>query len=208
MNKYKIVCIVLAVGLLAALARIVAGSGEPATDTRGNAALRNILSRKSVRSYTDRDVTAEQIDTLLRAAMAAPTGRDVRPWRFVVVDRRSVLDSLHDRLPKAAMLAEAKAAIVVCADSTAKAADGQPTRNWALDCAAATENLLLAAEAMGLGAVWTGVYPYEERMAAVKAVLHLPDSIVPLNVVPIGYPKGKTQPKDKYNPGQIHYNRW
>lgn len=77
-----------------------------------------------------------------------------------------------------------------------------------MDCSAATENLLLAAEAMGLGAVWTGVYPYEERLEAVKKAFNLPENIIPLNMVPIGYPKGEQHPKDKYKPDNIHYNGW
>ena len=86
--------------------------------------------------------------------------------------------------------------------------DGKPSTNWAFDCSAATENLLLQAEAMGLGAVWTAAYPYDERVAAVKVALNLPDNIIPLNVIPIGYPKGNPQPKDKYNADNIHYNLW
>ena len=208
MNRYKIVSLVLAVALLAALARLVVGFEQTAPAAGGNAVYENILARKSVRSYTDRPVGRPQLDTLLHAAMAAPSGRDMRPWKFVVVDRRDVLDTLHAHLPKAAMLAEAQAAIVVCGDLTIKDDQGQPSRNWPLDCAAATQNLLLAAESMGLGAVWTGVWPYDDRIAAVRAALQLPDSIVPLNVVPIGYPKGDTRPKEKYNPHNIHYNRW
>ena len=107
MNRYKIVSLVLAVALLAALARLVVGFEQTAPTSGGNAVYENILSRKSVRSYTERPVGRPQLDTLLHAAMAAPTGRNMRPWKFVVVDRRDVLDSLHARLPKAAMLADA-----------------------------------------------------------------------------------------------------
>lgn len=208
MNKYKIVSLVLAVALLAALARIaVAPTSAPVAATN-SPVLENIFARKSVRSYLDRPVSREQLDTLLRAAMAAPSGRDMRPWRFVVIDDEAAMKALADSLPYAKMLDEAKAAIVVCGDLRVKDDNGRSSRNWPLDCSAATENLLLAAESMGLGAVWTGVYPYEERVAAVKSALALPDSVIPLNLIPIGYPKGTTQPKDKYAPENIHYNRW
>lgn len=208
MNKYKIVSAVLSVALLAALARLAAGTASRPAEAAASPVLENIFARKSVRSYLDRPVSREQLDTLVRAAMAAPSGRDMRPWRFVVVDDARAMQALAARLPYAKMLGEAKAAIVVCGSLGVTDDRGNPSRNWPLDCAAATENLLLAAEAMGLGAVWTGVYPYEERVAAVQSALALPDSIVPLNVIPIGYPKGDPQPKDKYRAENVHYNRW
>jgi nitroreductase len=118
------------------------------------------------------------------------------------------MDSLAQRLPYAKMLTEAAAAIIVCGDLSVLSKEGKPSTNWTFDCSAATENLLLMAEAMGLGAVWTGVHPYEDRLSVVKAALGLPEHIVPLNVVPIGYPKGTPQPKDKFDAANIHYNRW
>ena len=140
--------------------------------------------------------------------MAAPTGRDMRPWKFIIVDDHVTMQSLANQLPYAKMLAEAPAAIVVCGDLSVVDKEGKPSTNWPFDCSAATENLLLQAEAMGLGAVWTAAYPYEERMAVVKSAFHLPDHIVPFNVIPIGHPKGEPQPKDKYNKDNIHYNGW
>lgn len=210
MNKYKIVSLVLAIALIAALVQLVYNTkvAAPVADTSRNAVLENIFARKSVRSYTDQPVSREQLDTLLRAAMAAPSGRDMRPWKFIIVDEQALIDTLAVYLPKAKMLEEAQAAIVVCGDSSVVDSDGNPSRNWPFDCSAATENLLLAAESMGLGAVWTGVYPYPERVSAVKTALNLPDYIVPLNVIPIGYPKGEQMTKDKYNADNIHYNGW
>ncbi len=214
MNKYKIVSLVLVIALLATMAHLVAShkqASEAATNGSSNASevvMHNILSRKSVRSYTDRAVSREQLDTLVRAAMAAPTGKDMRPWKFIVVDNKATIDSLAPLLPYAKMLKEAQAAIVVCGDLSVTDDEGKPSTNWAFDCSAATENLLLQAEAMGLGAVWTGVYPYEDRLDVVKKAFRLPAHIVPLCVVPIGYPKGDPQPKDKYNKDNIHYNQW
>lgn len=212
MNKYKIVSLLLGFALLATLARLVyVSQGEqaaPASESKSATVLENILNRKSVRSYTDRAVSREQLDTLLRAAMAAPTGRDMRPWKFVVVDDKETLAKLAEALPRHKMLPEAQAAIAICGDLSVTDDKGNPSTNWTFDCSAATENLLLMAEAMGLGAVWTGVHPYEERLAAVREVLGLPEEIVPLNLIPIGYPKGHPQPKDKYNAENVHFNGW
>lgn len=208
MNRYKIVSAVLAVALLASLARLAVRMNEAPEVDKKAVVLENIFARKSVRSYTDQPVSREQLDTLVRAAMAAPSGRDMRPWKFVVVDDAAVMDSLSRQLPYAKMLQEAAAAIVVCGDMSIVDKSGNPSVNWQFDCSAATQNLLLAAEAMGLGAVWTGVHPYEDRLAAVKRALILPDYIIPLNVIPIGYPKGEALPKDKYAAENIHYNGW
>ena len=209
MNKYKIVSIVLSVALLVHIVRLawvfVAPSSGDGVSSASQTVLHNILQRKSVRAYTDRAVSHEQLDTLIRAAMAAPTGRDMRPWHFIVLEGRHQLSPLVEQLPYAKMLAEAQAAVVVCGDMSVTDKEGNPSRNWTFDCSAATENLLLQAEAMGLGAVWTGVYPYDERLEAVKQALHLPDHLIPLNVIPIGYPKGDPQPKDKYDPAKVEY---
>lgn len=209
MNKYKIVSIVLSVALLVHIVRLawvfVAPSSGDGVSSASQTVLHNILQRKSVRAYTDRAVSHEQLDTLIRAAMAAPTGRDMRPWHFIVLEGRQQLSPLAEQLPYAKMLAEAQAAVVVCGDMSVTDKEGNPSRNWTFDCSAATENLLLQAEAMGLGAVWTGVYPYDERLEAVKQALHLPDHLIPLNVIPIGYPKGDPQPKDKYDPTKVEY---
>lgn len=212
MNKYKIISIVLTVALLATMARLLTVTHNqteaPSSGTTAQVVMANILQRKSVRSYTNAPVSREQIDTLLRAAMAAPTGKDMRPWKFVVVNDPEAMKSLAAELPKAKMLQEAPIAIAVCGDLSVTDKDGKSSTNWTFDCSAATENLLLAAEAMGLGAVWTGVYPYDERLEAVKRALNLPDHIIPLALIPVGHPKGDPQPKDKYDAANIHFNQW
>ncbi len=172
-----------------------------------NMAIENILARKSVRAFTPKPVEKEKVDLLLKAAMAAPTAVNKQPWAFVVVDDRNVLDQLAAELPYAKMTAQAPLAIVVCGDLS-KALNGETDRYWMLDCSAASENLLLAAESMRLGAVWTAVYPESDRMAKVRAVLSLPDYIVPLNLIPLGYPQHQEEAKDKFNTENIHYNKW
>ena len=164
-------------------------------------AIQNLMSRKSVRNYLEKPVEEEKVQILLKAGMAAPTGKDVRPWEFVVVTERSLLDAMAEALPYAKMLKQAPLAIVVCGDTT-------KSSYWYLDCSAATENILLAAEALQLGAVWTAAYPYEDRMAVVKREIRLPDHILPLCVVPVGYPAIPHSPKEKYDEMKIHKNQW
>lgn len=168
--------------------------------------LKTIYSRKSVRSFTKQEVSIELLEELARAGMAAPSARNLQPWAFVIVTDRSTLDTLAERLPYAKMLYEAPAAIAVCGDLS-KAGDS-PEGYWVQDCSAATQNILLAAESMGLGAVWTGVYPRPDRVAIVKNVLGLPDNVLPLNVIPIGYPNGEHRPKEKFKPENIHWQHW
>lgn len=172
-----------------------------------NPVLQNILNRKSVRHFSDDKVTKEQIEILLRAAMAAPSAKNVQPWAFVVVTERETLDLLADKLPYAKMLFRANAAIVVCGVPH-KAGDGTPAGYWVQDCSAATQNILLAAEAIGLGAVWTGVYPRPERVTVVADALNLPEDVIPLNVIPIGVPDGQEKPKDKYKAENVIWNKW
>lgn len=205
MNKYKIVSFVLAFALLATLIVVVKQSQAPASDPLA-IVLDNIHSRRSVRAYTQREVTPGTLDTLMRAAMAAPSAVDRRPWRFVVVRDAALLDSMGAKLPYAGMVGGAPVAVVICGQLAKNVAPEE--QSWMLDCSAATENLLLAAQAMGLGAVWTGVYPYADRVAVVSRLLDLPPDVIPLNVIPIGYPAEDPAPKQKYDRQNIHEGRW
>jgi nitroreductase len=164
-----------------------------------------IHQRKSVRQYLEHPIPAEKIETMLRAAMAAPTARNIQPWQFYVITNREVLDQLAEELPFAKMLAQAPMAIVVAGDTKKGNPNEEQVHNWTLDCAAATQNLLLAAEALGLGAVWTGVYPYKARIEAVSNALELPSYIIPLNIIPIGYPLLEDLPKDKWDPEKVKW---
>jgi nitroreductase len=165
-----------------------------------------IHSRKSVRNFTGQTVSRALLDKIVRAGMAAPSAVNRQPWSFVVVTDRKMLDMLNDELPYAKMLGKAGAAIVVCAIPD-KAYDG--SREFAvIDSTLAGENILLAAEALGLGAVWTAAYPYEDRMGVVRKILGIPGNIIPLNVIPIGYSAGTDKPKNKYKPENVHWERW
>ncbi len=164
-------------------------------------AIENILGRKSVRKYLPKPIEKEKVETLLKAGMAAPSGKDVRPWELIVIDQREVLDSMAAALPYAKMLKEAPMAIVVCGDTTKSA-------YWYVDCSAVAQNILLAAEALELGAVWTATYPYPDRMEVVKRYTEIPEEIQSLCVIPVGYPAMPHSPKDKWNPAKVHYNKW
>ena len=194
--KWKYSFIVLLSALVACNGTETKESGD------SNQTLETIFNRKSVRKYTERPVEKEKLETLVRAGMAAPSSRDRRPWEFVIVTDRDLLDKMGDGLPLARMLKETKQAIIVCGD-TVKSGNA-----WQLDCSAAAQNILLAAESMGLGAVWTAAYPYPERIKIIRDALQLPEHILPLTVIPLGYPTGSEKPKDKYNTKQIHYNGW
>ncbi len=166
-----------------------------------------IHERRSVRHYTTAPVLPAQLDTLVRAGMAAPSAGNAQPWAFVVVTEQKRLEGLANGLPFGKMLAKAGAAVIVCGVN-AKALPGENAPFWVLDCAAAAENILLAAHGLGLGAVWVGVYPLEERLAAVRAVCALPADVHPLCVIALGQPAGVEPPKDKYKADNVHWETW
>lgn len=179
--------------------------------------MQNILNRKSVRSYTGDTIPAEVMENLLRAAMAAPSGIDARPWQFVVLTDKGEYETIFEGNGNMKKFMESGAIVVVCADTALMRA---PRENpdgpkelwidpmWRDDLGAVTENLLLAVEAYGLGACWTACYPFENTMAPVRKALNLPSTVVPYAVVPIGYPATENTPKDKWDPARIHYGRW
>lgn len=183
------------------------GDSKDCNGNKGSAetVIENIMTRVSVREFTDRQIGKDTLESIVKAGMAAPSAMDKRPWAFMVINEKAVLDSLNAVHPHA-NLKTATAAIIVCGDMS-KTEEG--VRDfWVQDCSAATENILLAAHAYGIGAVWCGVYPVEERVKDVKAALNLPENIIPLDIVTMGYPAGENQPKDKWNPENVHYNKW
>ena len=169
---------------------------SPAADV----AINNIMTRTSVRNYTAEPVSEETLTALVKAGMAAPTAMNTQPWKFIVITQRATLDSLAGVLPFAKMLTKAPAAIVVCGDLT-KAIASAP-EFWVQDCSAATQNILLAAHALGLGAVWTGAYP-TDRAETVRTHLDLPENLVPLCVIALGHPAESPTPKDKWKPDNL-----
>jgi len=166
-----------------------------------------IMSRASVRHYTGEPIPQDALLTMVKAGMAAPSAVNVQPWSFVVITERAVLDKLCGVLPHAQMLSKAGAAIIVCGLPTKDAAVAP--KFWTLDCALASENILLAAHALGYGALWTAVYPDTVKLSAVRSILHIPEQVIPLNVIPIGVPvPGADTVKDKFVSTNIHHEQW
>ncbi len=162
-----------------------------------------LVTRRSIRAYTAQTISDDLIQQLLEAAMSAPSASNRQPWHFVVVTERATLDALADLLPYGKMLKQAPLAIVVCGDLGL-----QPEGYWIQDCSAATQNILLAAHALGLGAVWLGVYPREERVAQVRTRFNLPEHAIPLCVLSMGYPAEPSGRADRYQESRVHHNRW
>ncbi|MGM9836950.1 MAG: nitroreductase family protein [Paludibacteraceae bacterium] len=171
-----------------------------------NTSVENILTRVSVRQFTGDTVSQAQIDTLLRSAMAAPSALNKQPWAFVVVTDPDLLQRIGTDFPNSRCANRPACAFVPCGDLS-KAIESMPDF-WVNDVSAATENILLAAHAMGLGAVWTGIHPDPVRVAQLQALLGLPEHIVPLCIVPVGVPAEAPEVKDKFDAGNVHYNRW
>ncbi|MFW5982624.1 MAG: nitroreductase family protein [Candidatus Brocadiia bacterium] len=163
-----------------------------------------IYGRHSIRSFTDERVSDEEIDILLKAAMAAPSAGNQQPWHFVVIDDREVLDAIPKFHAYSAMLKQAPAAIAVCGDLSEERHEGF----WVQDCSAAVENLLIAAHDRGLGAVWLGIHPAKERVEGMSELLETPENVVPFAVVALGYPAEEKAPCTYYDESRVHRNRW
>ncbi len=163
-----------------------------------------ILKRRSIRRFTNQPIAKEDIYSLLHAAMMAPTARNCQEWEFVVVRNKETFKKMMHVHPYAKMLEQADCALVVCGNTQREHAPGY----WMADCGAATQNILLAATSLGIGSVWLGVYPNEERMAGVAKILGLPDHVKPLNIIALGYPDEKKEDVDRFDPAKIHEEKW
>ena len=169
--------------------------------------IQTIMTRSSVRTFLDKPVSDETVEQLLKAAMAAPSAKNSQPWAFVVIRDRAQLEKLGASLPNAKMTATAPVAVAICGVLD-KARPGEAREYWIQDAAAATENFLLAAHALGLGAVWTGVHPISERIRILKDALNLPAGVEPFCLIPFGWPAGPTSVKDKWDPSIVHQDTW
>lgn len=162
----------------------------------------DLFARRSIRQYTNEPVTEEQIERLLQAAMAAPSANNRRPWHFVVATERETLDALAETHPYARMLTQAPLCIVPCGDPAAS------EHYWVQDLAAATENILLAAVGLGLGAVWCSMEPRAERIEAARGVLGIPPGIVPFCYIAVGHPAEEKEPRTQYDAARVHREGW
>ena len=163
-----------------------------------------IITRRSIRKYQAKAVEPAILEQLLTAAMQAPSAVDTQPWHFVVIDDPAILGRIPDVHPYARMAVDAPLAVLVCGDETLVHAPGY----LAQDCAAATENLLLAAHALGLGGVWCGVYSQPEREQAFRELLAVPEHAVPFALVVLGYPAETREQPVRYDPRRVHRNGW
>jgi len=162
----------------------------------------NLFARRSIRKFTSEGVTEEQIDTLLQAGMAAPSASNRKPWHFVVVTDQETRRALADAHPYGKMVAEAPLCVVPCGDPSIS------DDYWVQDLSAATENILLAVVGLGLGAVWCGVHPRRERVAAVRRILGVPEGVVPFALLAIGHPGEDKEPRTQYDAARVHRERW
>ena len=207
MKNSSYLLIVLALGLVFVSYKWIGSTAASTNETVQEQTIGDILTRTSVRAYSDRKVEDEKIDTLLRAAMSAPTAGNKQPWRFVVINDKSILNEIGENFHTMTMAKGASVAVIMCGDTTATF-NGDAKDYWVQDVSAASENLLLAAHAMHLGAVWCGIYPQMTRVRQFSKMLRLPENIVPMACICVGYPAGETTPKDKWKPEYIHYNTW
>ena len=161
-----------------------------------------ILARRSIRRYRNEPVSDAEIHTLLEAAMAAPSGSNLKPWHFVVVTDRAKLDALADSAQYWKMLHEASLAIIVCG------VPAESRKYWDQDAVAATENILIAAPMLGLGGVWLGCHPTEERMAAVRSIVGIPPDIMPVTVISLGHPAEEKEARTQYDEERVHREQW
>jgi nitroreductase len=166
--------------------------------------LEAIRTRRSIRKYLNQPVPEELMQELLAAAMQAPSARNQQPWQFVVIDDRAILAEIPTFMPNAAMAGSAPLAILVCGDLDLEKSEGY----WVVDCAAAVENMLLAAHALGLGAVWCGVYPREPRMEGLRRLIGLPQNVIAHSLVVLGYGAEQVAAENRYRPERVRRNHW
>ncbi len=163
-----------------------------------------ILTRRSIRKFTPQPIHQDLIEKILRAGMQAPSARNKQPWHFIVVQNRQMLDKISVIHPYAYMLREAPLGIVVCGDI-----EIEITIEYIVqDCSAATQNMLLVAHNFGLGAVWLGIYPREPRIKALRELLNIPENVIPISMIAIGYPAEKKLPENRFKPERVHYEKW
>ncbi|MFC2104586.1 nitroreductase family protein [Bacteroidota bacterium] len=166
--------------------------------------MEGIFTRRSIRKYTNQEVKNDQIEILVKVGMYAPSASNQQPWHFVIINKREILNKIAEVHPYAKMLTQAKLAILVCGDEDLELSKGY----WVVDCSAATQNILLAAHGLGLGAVWLGIHPREERKNEIRKIFNLSGNIQPMSLISIGYPNEHKETPERYKPERIHYNTW
>ena len=163
-----------------------------------------IIKRRSIRKYKSQKIERQKLETILRAAMYAPSAVNKQPWHFIIVDDKNIMSRVMEIHPSSKMLATASHAILVCGNENLQHDKGY----WIADCGAATQNLLLAATFLGIGSCWIGVYPREKRIQAFSELFNLPKHVKPFALVSLGYPDEEKEIPERYKPERIYYNTW
>jgi len=166
--------------------------------------LEAIYTRRSIRRYSDMKIDNETVNKILKAAMYAPSAVNKQPWHFIIFQDRETCDAIMNIHKSSEMLAEAQKAIVVCYDENLQHDEGYGV----IDCSAATQNILLAAHALGLGACWIGICPRQNRIQSLKQVFNLPENIIPFSVVALGYSAEEKRQPERFRQERIHYEKW
>lgn len=203
MKRLGIIC--LCAALFAAC-----GQNNDKSMKESNETIETIMSRTSIREYTDEAVSDDDIETLLRTGMAAPSCCNIQPWHFVVVKDKKIRQQITDSIGPAQPAAKAQAVIVVCGDMNIMRESPVKDNSdyWVCDACAATENILIAANSLKLGGVWLGVWPMKNRIKLLQSMLNLPEYIIPLDMIAIGHPAEQPEPKDKWKPERVHNDKW
>lgn len=163
-----------------------------------------IFNRQSIRKFTDEPVKDEDIKTILRAAMQAPSAGNQQPWDFIVIKNQETMNKILEISPYATPLKQAQVAIVVCGDEEKERFKGY----WVQDCSAAIQNMLIQSTFMGLGSVWLGIYPEQDRVDGLRSILNIPESVTPLSIVALGHPGEERRIEDRYKEERIHNESW
>lgn len=163
-----------------------------------------IKARRSIRKYRQDPVEEEDLIPLIRAAMYAPSAGNQQPWEFIIIDDKSLLEQIALKHSNAHMLAAAPAAVLICADLSREKHEDF----WIQDCAAATQNFLLAAHDRGLATCWVGVYPRENRVKDINKIFDLPSKIIPFSLIAVGKPAEEIATPDRFDSSRIHKNTW
>lgn len=166
--------------------------------------LETILTRRSIRKYTDQKINDNVFVDLVKAAVSAPSAGNQQPWQFIIISDKEKLEKVLEFHPHAKMLLDAQGAILICGDLSKEKHKGY----WVLDCAAATQNILLAAHTIGVGACWLGIYPREERVKGISSLVEVPDHVIPFALVSLGFPDEEKNPSDRYDESLVHYDMW
>ncbi len=167
--------------------------------------METIFNRRSIRSFSDKKIADEDLTKILKAGMRAPSAGNEQPWEFIVTKDRNIMLEISQPNPYAKMLEHADTAIIVCGDVNQQK---YPFDFWIQDCSAATQNILLEAKYLGIGSVWIGTYPVDERVESIKQIFGLPENVIPFSVIALGYPKEEAKPLDTFREDKIHFEKW